>query len=153
MLRRPPRSTRTDTLFPYTTLFRALDLEVGIALVEADDGSTYTVPRSDTQIRVPVAEAERSVGAAQLFIGVAEVSTRVIGYQRKDTMTGAVVASEPLDLPTSTLTTRATWYVIEPELAERAGVDGSVLPAALHAIEHAAIGMLPLFADRKSTRL
>src|SRR3546814_14712375 len=25
MRRRPPRSTRTDTLFPYTTLFRALD--------------------------------------------------------------------------------------------------------------------------------
>src|SRR3546814_6082091 len=28
MLRRPPRSTRTDTLFPYTTLFRS-DLEIG----------------------------------------------------------------------------------------------------------------------------
>src|SRR3546814_7433740 len=27
MLRRPPRSTRTDTLFPYTTLFRSLDVE------------------------------------------------------------------------------------------------------------------------------
>src|SRR3546814_16958897 len=26
MIRRPPRSTRTDTLFPYTTLFRALDV-------------------------------------------------------------------------------------------------------------------------------
>src|SRR3546814_4936197 len=26
MRRRPPRSTRTDTLFPYTTLFRSLDL-------------------------------------------------------------------------------------------------------------------------------
>src|SRR3546814_10779674 len=26
MLRRPPRSTRTDTLFPYTTLFRSVDL-------------------------------------------------------------------------------------------------------------------------------
>src|SRR3546814_9898593 len=25
MLRRPPRSTRTDTLFPYTTLFRSVD--------------------------------------------------------------------------------------------------------------------------------
>src|SRR3546814_1438431 len=25
MIRRPPRSTRTDTLFPYTTLFRSLD--------------------------------------------------------------------------------------------------------------------------------
>src|SRR3546814_11210761 len=28
MLRRPPRSTRTDTLFPYTTLFRSLDTRV-----------------------------------------------------------------------------------------------------------------------------
>src|SRR3546814_6379538 len=35
MIRRPPRSTRTDTLFPYTTLFRspALALEHGAALV------------------------------------------------------------------------------------------------------------------------
>src|SRR3546814_14833630 len=27
MIRRPPRSTRTDTLFPYTTLFRSLALD------------------------------------------------------------------------------------------------------------------------------
>src|SRR3546814_14807806 len=30
MIRRPPRSTRTDTLFPYTTLFRS---RLGVALV------------------------------------------------------------------------------------------------------------------------
>src|SRR3546814_1509886 len=29
MIRRPPRSTRTDTLFPYTTLFRSFDLGEG----------------------------------------------------------------------------------------------------------------------------
>src|SRR3546814_10627223 len=29
MLRRPPRSTRTDTLFPYTTLFRSAEGEAG----------------------------------------------------------------------------------------------------------------------------
>src|SRR3546814_1988365 len=29
MIRRPPRSTRTDTLFPYTTLFRSAD-EAGV---------------------------------------------------------------------------------------------------------------------------
>src|SRR3546814_1885321 len=28
MIRRPPRSTRTDTLFPYTTLFRSLVVEI-----------------------------------------------------------------------------------------------------------------------------
>src|SRR3546814_15232056 len=41
MLRRPPRATRTDTLFPYTTLFRSLrddlldlpDVDQGVALV------------------------------------------------------------------------------------------------------------------------
>src|SRR3546814_5652725 len=31
MLRRPPRSTRTDTLFPYTTLFRSLILAAGLS--------------------------------------------------------------------------------------------------------------------------
>src|SRR3546814_15489289 len=29
MLRRPPRSTRTDTLFPYTTLFRSIIVHLG----------------------------------------------------------------------------------------------------------------------------
>src|SRR3546814_3566524 len=32
MIRRPPRSTRTDTLFPYTTLFRSRKFQVGIAV-------------------------------------------------------------------------------------------------------------------------
>src|SRR3546814_12889885 len=32
MRRRPPRSTRTDTLFPYTTLFRSLDSFAQIGL-------------------------------------------------------------------------------------------------------------------------
>src|SRR3546814_11037140 len=31
MLRRPPRSTRTDTLFPYTTLFRSPPQSIGLA--------------------------------------------------------------------------------------------------------------------------
>src|SRR3546814_15485310 len=30
MRRRPPRSTRTDTLFPYTTLFRSADVDLDV---------------------------------------------------------------------------------------------------------------------------
>src|SRR3546814_5727234 len=42
MLRRPPRSTRTDTLFPYTTLFRSLRQVVGRPLAAADpEGSPH----------------------------------------------------------------------------------------------------------------
>src|SRR3546814_20145484 len=36
MIRRPPRSTRTDTLFPYTTLFRSNRQVAGRELAEAD---------------------------------------------------------------------------------------------------------------------
>src|SRR3546814_9509297 len=53
MIRRPPRSTRTDTLFPYTTLFRSADgqiyamaqgnLVIGGLGVDAADGSKLTV--------------------------------------------------------------------------------------------------------------
>src|SRR3546814_16670292 len=35
MIRRPPRSTPTDTLFPYTTLFRSFDEEAGEEVVNA----------------------------------------------------------------------------------------------------------------------
>src|SRR3546814_11184224 len=35
MIRRPPRSTRTDTLFPYTTLFRSHDYGIGLFDSEA----------------------------------------------------------------------------------------------------------------------
>src|SRR3546814_4990983 len=37
MIRRPPRSTRTDTLFPYTTLFRSDPLDQPPAAHAADD--------------------------------------------------------------------------------------------------------------------
>src|SRR3546814_3486910 len=37
MIRRPPRSTRTDTLFPYTTLFRSADLRRRIIFVAGLD--------------------------------------------------------------------------------------------------------------------
>src|SRR3546814_2478217 len=36
MIRRPPRSTRTDTLFPYTTLFRSLEFSAAEADPPAD---------------------------------------------------------------------------------------------------------------------
>src|SRR3546814_1633714 len=36
MIRRPPRSTRTDTLFPYTTLFRSLGVTFGLLFIKPD---------------------------------------------------------------------------------------------------------------------
>src|SRR3546814_4591024 len=53
MIRRPPRSTRTDTLFPYTTLFRSTNLDIYSWLVDSrmmpvnlteDNQATDTLP-------------------------------------------------------------------------------------------------------------
>src|SRR3546814_7088022 len=44
MIRRPPRSTRTDTLFPYTTLFRSLLGEPALAQEKLKVAGIYTVP-------------------------------------------------------------------------------------------------------------
>src|SRR3546814_6478079 len=46
MIRRPPRSTRTDTLFPYTTLFRSL-------LGTIDECQPFTLLRFRGQRQVP----------------------------------------------------------------------------------------------------
>src|SRR3546814_13734351 len=43
MIRRPPRSTRTDTLFPYTTLFRSIPFEA----VKLTAGARYTRETKD----------------------------------------------------------------------------------------------------------
>src|SRR3546814_10334389 len=40
MIRRPPRSTRTDTLFPYTTLFRSFPFVGGGADMSANQAAT-----------------------------------------------------------------------------------------------------------------
>src|SRR3546814_15875497 len=48
MIRRPPRSTRTDTLFPYTTLSRSfLLLVAGFAASALDHGAVEVVGRLD----------------------------------------------------------------------------------------------------------
>src|SRR3546814_6195859 len=44
MMRRPPRSTRTDTLFPYTTLFRSLP---GAGFYELHDGAAAALASND----------------------------------------------------------------------------------------------------------
>src|SRR3546814_15425011 len=49
MIRRPPRATRTDTLFPYTTLFRSIsnlgmyDVEEFSAIINPPEGAILAV--------------------------------------------------------------------------------------------------------------
>src|SRR3546814_8832359 len=49
MIRRPPRSTRTDTLFPSTTLFRSATSPSASACTEAGAGPSAGAPRAPQQ--------------------------------------------------------------------------------------------------------
>jgi DEAD/DEAH box helicase domain-containing protein len=120
-----------------------LDLDDRVALVEPADGSEYTQTRSDTAIAVLGADQQRAVGQAELTLGSVEVVTRVVGYQTKDASTRRLIASHGLDLPPQQLATRAFWYTVSPQLLADAAIDD--VPGTLHAVEHAAIAMLPLF--------
>src|SRR3546814_2243678 len=60
MIRRPPRSTRTDTLFPYTTLFRSL--YEGSLDYERDYLARYDAASTGTLI--VAFDGERIVGAS-----------------------------------------------------------------------------------------
>src|SRR3546814_19023015 len=61
MIRRPPRSTRTDTLFPYTTLFQALRLDFFGDEIESvrrfDTTDQRTTGRIDGFTLLPASEA------------------------------------------------------------------------------------------------
>ncbi len=122
-----------------------LDQDRHIAVVEPSEGDHYTQPRTETSIRLGHAEDSRAVGSATLRVGSVEVTNRVTGYRIRSTATHELVASESLELPPSHLSTRAVWYVFDESIVQRAGVSPEDLPGALHAAEHAAIGILPLF--------
>src|SRR3546814_5437452 len=70
MIRRPPRSTRTDTLFPYTTLFRSVGVAVGMRLGDEAGRGIDIAGSADGDEKVAV--SERLVDAVHLPRHLAE---------------------------------------------------------------------------------
>jgi DEAD/DEAH box helicase domain-containing protein len=141
-----------------------LDLDAGVAMVHAENPEWTTSPREVVDITVVGTQQEEDHGGVRVCLGEVAVTSQVVGYLRR-LPSGEVLDQVPLDLPKQVLRTRAVWYTVSDELltaAAEAGEDSSAtevcrapggaglsparLPGALHAAEHAAIGLLPLFA-------
>jgi DEAD/DEAH box helicase domain-containing protein len=122
-----------------------LDLEAAVALVVAGDPGWSTRARSESTFAIRSEEATEVWGAARLQTGRVEVTTRVTSFQRV-LPTGEVVGTHPLDLPERSLLTQAVWWTLPEEELALAGLADDDVPGALHAAEHASIGMLPLLA-------
>jgi DEAD/DEAH box helicase domain-containing protein len=121
-----------------------LELADKVAFVECRDPGYTTQARDVTQIDVKLQRREVSWENAVIAFGDVRVQRQVVGYTTIRSESRIREAETPLSLPVRTLATTAIWWTIpNGQLVPLAGTD---LGGAAHAAEHAAIGMLPLFA-------
>src|SRR3546814_12968157 len=104
MIRRPPRSTRTDTLFPYTTLFRSLVGQPGFDHHAAaiPKGSLYRARFGVMRAAVLVDVRDEEVGflhsrppefaRAVLAVALGAVEAELFGGHRKSAVEGKSVS-------------------------------------------------------------
>ncbi|WP_309341157.1 DEAD/DEAH box helicase, partial [Actinomyces viscosus] len=130
------------------------ELADDVALVRHKAAVGYrTRARSRSSVHI-IAEREQQVWGAvgpgrpaiTWSFGSVEVTSQVTGYQRMALPGGEVVSQHTLEMDEHVLPTAAAWWTIPPETCEAADLEVAALPGALHAAEHASIGMLPLLA-------
>ncbi|HEX5598080.1 MAG TPA: DEAD/DEAH box helicase [Micromonosporaceae bacterium] len=124
----------------------ALDLDDACALVHAEEPEWTTHARDVTSVSVAAVQSYVDAGPVGLFLGEVEVTSQVVSYQRRRIGSGEVLDTRPLDLPARELRTVAVWFTVSPAALAESGVEPADVPGALHAAEHAAIGLLPLVA-------
>jgi DEAD/DEAH box helicase domain-containing protein len=127
-------------------LVSELDLPSRVALVSPGDPGYSTAARNMTEIATRDVIRHVRWGDAELSFGDVQVTRRVVGFTRRSAENGSSLGEEALDLPPRHLMTRAIWWTIsagQRDLLIAAGVD---LAGAVHAVEHASIALLPLFA-------
>src|SRR3546814_8434159 len=119
MIRRPPRSTRTDTLFPYTTLFRSkgkADLaqaQARISLIEAS---------AKTENHARMVEAEKQAAALidqARREGEAE-KARIVAQAQQDAAQEVQRAREGLRADVAVLSVKGAEQILKREVDEQA---------------------------------
>ncbi len=124
----------------------SLDLQDGAAVVTAGDPGWSTQARSVSEFSLGRVREQRAAGAVSASFGDVTVRHQVVSFLRR-LPDGDVIGEHPLDLPVRTLVTTGVWWTLPEETLADAGVEADGIPGALHAAEHAAIGMLPLVAS------
>ena len=74
------------------------------------------------------------------------MTTQVLGYRVKQLHTDSVLDIVDLDLPEQVFETEAYWYTVPLSIVDELNRAGADLCGAIHAAEHAAIGMMPFYS-------
>ena len=120
--------------------------EMRHAIVQPVSADHYTQPRELNDVRVIRSLRHRQTPVVSAYLGRVRVRSQVIGYRRLQQFTEAVLGDEPLDMPVNEFDTVALWWDLPPDLPGELARRGLSFLGGIHAVEHAAIGILPLFA-------
>jgi DEAD/DEAH box helicase domain-containing protein len=127
-------------------LIRELDLARRIAWAEPKTVDYYTQTMELHEVRVRKLLEKKDCHGVNVYLGDVDVTITVVGFKRKKQFTEEVITEESLDLPPQTFATKALWFDLPQKAIDRIVEAGLDLHGGLHACEHAAIGILPLFA-------
>ena len=127
-------------------LITKLDLTNHVAYAEPNRANHYTETKEIHDLRIEKVRESKTVGAVNVSVGDVQVTIDVVGFKKYRQFSEEVIGEEPLDLPTITFPTVALWFDIPPKAIARIAEKGQDFAGGLHAAEHAAIGILPLFA-------
>ncbi|MDY6050729.1 MAG: DEAD/DEAH box helicase [Corynebacterium sp.] len=120
-------------------------LRDGVALVRPAQPDFTTQVLEETTIAITDVVEEADRGPLTLALAEVDVTTQVTGFIRRHTEAGTLDRLD-INAPKLSLHTRAVAYSITPDALTRLGLTEADWPGALHAAEHAAIGMLPILA-------
>lgn len=86
-----------------------------------------------------------------IFYGDLEVTSTVIGYQKRKHFTNDLISEYPLELPSRIFETKGFWFDINDEIKKDVLKSGLDFNGSIHALEHLLIGVFPLIAicDRR----
>jgi len=129
---------------PY--LVTELDLAGRTAKAIPTSVSYYTQTKELIDLRILRTLNNKLSRGTTVCLGEVEVTTTVIGFKKKAQYTEDILGEEPLDLPPQRFRTIALWFDLPEAAVERIEKDQLDFAGGLHGAEHAAIGILPLFA-------
>jgi DEAD/DEAH box helicase domain-containing protein len=127
-------------------LVENLDVSARTAWVTPAPVSFYTRTKDTSSVDILSQEASKRCARTQAYYGPVTVTNQVLGFSRRAHFTDEVKSVEDLDMPEIAFDTEALWFVVPSWAVEELRGDGADITGGLHAIEHAAIGLMPLYA-------
>ena len=127
-------------------LITDLDMESATAYAAQTDVPFYTQASDYTDTRILRQFKAKQAAYTQVYLGEVSVTTSVVGFKRKAHITEETLSEEYVDLPPQSYQTIGIWFDVPPDTLDYIRRRRFDLMGGLHAVEHAAIGVLPLFA-------